>query len=56
MQIVRTSYLHDIYSYALCRYPFHVVNQPVNNLCTKKAIERQAFLFWKQLYTCPIKE
>lgn len=54
--MLRTSYLHDVYSYPLCGYTLHIVNQPVNNLCTNKAIEREAFLLWEQLDACPVKE
>lgn len=51
-----SSYLHDVHSYPLSGYTFHVVDQPVNNLCTNKAIEREAFLLWEELHTCPVKE
>lgn len=51
-----TSYLHEIYSDSLCGYTFHIVNQPMNNLCTNKAAERQAFLLWEELYTCSVNQ
>lgn len=51
-----TSYLHEIYSDPLCGYTFHVVDQPVNDLCTNKAMERQAFLLWEELHTRPVNK
>lgn len=50
----RRLYLHDVHSHALRGHALHVVDQPMNDLRADKAVERQAFLLWEQLYTCPV--